>query len=315
MISRDACRRAMLRLAVLCAVLPWPSPAAAQEIRVTLLGTGAPPPIIDRFGPSILVEAAGERLVFDAGRGAVQRLAQAGVPLGEVRKVFLTHLHSDHVVGFPDLWLTAWLIGRPEVPLEVWGPVGTQAMVTHLEQAFAFDIKVRLGEDRPPARGIEVTAHETSGGVVYERDGLKVSAFRVDHMPDAPAFGYKVEYAGRSVVLSGDTRVSDELVRQAGGADLLIHEVAAPLALARAGFTPDRAARIVAHHVTPEQAADVFTRARPRLAVFSHVVPPAATEADLIPPTRARYAGRLELGEDLMVIEIGKDVTVRRPGR
>jgi ribonuclease Z len=286
------------------------------DIRVTLLGTGVPTPVMERFGPSTLVEAGAEKLVFDAGRGVLQRLFQLKIPLKEVRALFLTHLHSDHVVGIPDLWLTGWLVGRPEVPLRVWGPMGTKTLMAHLEQAYQFDIRIRLYDDRPPPQGVVVLAEEITEGVVYEHNGVKVTAFEVDHSPIKPAFGYRIDYAGRAVVLSGDTRFSEHLIQWAQGVDVLVHEViAADLFRARPHGNPERTERIITHHTTAEQAGVVFARVQPKLAVYSHIGPVTATANDLLPPTRKTYAGPLEVGEDLMVIEIGDTVTVRRGGR
>ncbi len=128
--------------------------ASDQSMRVTLLGTGCPPAVMHRFGPSILVEAGDKKLLFDAGRGAMQRLVQIGVRWQDVQGVFLTHLHSDHVVGFPDLWLTGWLIvpGRT-VPLRVWGPSGTAEMMSHIEQAFAYDVHIRQSDEHTSPEG------------------------------------------------------------------------------------------------------------------------------------------------------------------
>jgi ribonuclease Z len=291
-------------------------PAAAQQrgIKVTLLGTGCPPPLMTRFGPSILVEAGGKKLLFDAGRGAMQRLMQIRVRWQDVQGVFLTHLHSDHVVGFPDLWLTGWLIvpGRT-VPLQVWGPIGTTKMMSHIEQAFQYDVQIRQSDEHTSPDGVRILAKDIGEGVVYDEGGVKVTSFEVDHTPIKPAFGYRIDYAGRSVVLSGDTRYSENLIRHAQGVDLLVHEVIAPDSLRRIGLPPDRVKAIVAHHTTPEQAADVFSKTRPRLAVYSHIADPTATAEDIIPPTRKTYAGPLELGEDLMVIEVGDKVAVRKP--
>src|SRR5260370_5039704 len=131
--------------------------ASAQErgIKVPLLGTGCPPPVMNRFGPSTLVEAGEQKLLFDAGRGALQRLTQLKVRWQDIQGVFLTHLHSDHAVGFPDLWLTGWLMapGR-NVPLQVWGPHGTRKMMSHLKQAYEYDIRIRLYNDRLPPEGV-----------------------------------------------------------------------------------------------------------------------------------------------------------------
>jgi len=293
-----------------------PAAANAQEIKVTLLGTGTPVPAMNRFGPSILVEAGGQKLLFDAGRGARQRLAQLKVRWQDVDGVFLTHLHSDHVVGFPDLWLTGWLVGPGrDRPLRVWGPRGTQKMMSKLEEAYDFDIRIRLYDDRAAPNGVLLFVRDINEGIAFERDVLKITAFEVDHSPAWPAFGYRVDSGGRSVVLSGNTRVSQNLIRHAAGVDVLVHEFASPESFQRAGVRPERASSVIAHGVTPEQAGAVFAKTHPRLAVYSHIVQPDAGEQDLIPPTRKSYAGPVQVGEDLMVIEVGEKIDVRRPVR
>ena len=131
-----------------------------QDIKVTLLGTGNPRPVMSRFGSSILVEAGKEKLILDCGRGATQRLYQLKIPFSEITALFLTHLHSDHTVGIPDLWLTGWVMGRT-TPLKVWGPEGTKAMMEHLQQAYAFDIHIRRDVDtKLPGAGAEVIAQD-----------------------------------------------------------------------------------------------------------------------------------------------------------
>jgi ribonuclease Z len=284
--------------------------ARAQDLKVTLLGTGSPQPRMDRFGPSILVEAGKEKLLFDCGRGATQRIEQRKVPFAEVDALFLTHLHSDHVVGIPDLWLTGWIRGR-SVPLRVWGPEGTKEMMSHLEQAYQFDVHMRRDVDEKlPSPGVVVVAKDVEQGVAYENGGIKVTAFAVDHGPVKPALGYRIDFAGHSVVLSGDTRYSENLIRFSDGADVLIHEVIDPEAfrLGNPSASPERVRSVIAHHTTPEQAGTVFARAKPKLAVYSHIVP--GDTADLIRLTRKTYSGPLEVGEDLTSIEIGEKVVV-----
>jgi ribonuclease Z len=290
-----------------------PAAAQAQQIKVTLLGTGCPPPVMNRFGPSTLVEVGDQKFLFDAGRGALQRLTEIGVRWQDVQGVFLTHLHSDHVVGFPDLWLTGWLIapGR-NVPLQVWGPRGTSAMMSHLKKAYEYDVRIRIQNDGVSPAGVSLLVKEISEGVVYDKGGVKITAFEVDHAPVKPAFGYRIDYAGRSLVLSGDTRVSENLVRHSQGVDVLVHEVFVPETLQRTGVPPDRAKNIVSYHTTPEQAGEVFARLKPKLAVYSHICMPTATEQDLLPTTRKTYAGPLQIGEDLMVINIGETIEVRK---
>jgi len=288
-------------------------PRDPNLFRVTLLGTGAPPPVLDRFGPSTLVEAGSQKFIFDAGRGAMQRLHQLGIPFADITGMFLTHHHSDHVVGFPDLWLTGW-IGRPwgrrNVPLPVWGPKGTKQMMEHLPLAFAVDIRVR--SHNYPLDGVKLLPVEITEGVVFDRDGVKVTAFEVDHFAEQlPAYGYRIDYAGRSAALSGDTTFNENLIAHAQGTDLLVHEVTA--ASGSAAESAAQLKRISANHTTPEQAGEVFTRVKPRLAVYNHLLLfGGATAEDLIPATRKKYSGPLAVGQDLLQIDIGESVEARQ---
>jgi ribonuclease Z len=285
--------------------------APLKEIRVTLLGTASGPRVhVSLAGISTLVEAGGERFLFDAGRGFMQRLVQAGFPMNAVTKLFLTHLHSDHIVDVPDLMLTPWS-AAPErkVPLEVWGPDGTRDMMRHLEKAFAFDIHMRRDVDESFSRdGIRVVARDIREGKVYERNGVTVTAFLVTHGLVKPSYGYRVDYAGRSVALSGDTSPSDNLVVFCKGVDVLIQEAIDLDVLRRLVPNPQRMEAIVARHTTPEQAAGIFSRVSPRMAVFSHSPGTAA----IVEQTKRSYSGRVEMGEDLMVIDIGDEVRVTR---
>ncbi len=278
--------------------------------RVTLLGTGAPPPVINRFGPSTLVEVGDEKFIFDAGRGALQRLYQLKLPFGDITGMFLTHHHSDHLVGFTDLWLTGW-IGRPwgkrTVPLKVWGPVGTHQMAEHLPLAFATDIRVR--SHAYPADGIKLESTEIAEGVVFDAGGVRITAFEVDHGGEhLDALGYRIDFRGRSVVLSGDTTFNENLIRHSQGVDLLVHEVTHGMG---AGIERANLERIRRNHTVPEDAGKVFARTRPKLAVYTHLLLfGEATAAGLIPATRPNYDGPLVVGEDLMQFEIGDEVRV-----
>ena len=305
---------------VLCALL-WPLglgggsrlTAQAAPFEVTLLGTGTPRPDVERFGPATLVRAGDQRLLFDAGRGVTIRLTQAGVPLRDVNAVFLTHFHSDHVNGLTDLWLTGWLpaaSGQRSSAFEVYGPTGTREMMTHLELAHAADIRIRVADERLSREGVAIDAHDVAEGMVYERSGVRVTAFDVDHGElIKPALGYRVDFGRRSVVLSGDTRYSTNLAKYAKGADVIVHEVIA-VADGLLPSTPT-AKRIFDHHTTPEQAARLFVETKPRLAVYSHVILGGVTPDDLVRRTRAVYDGPVVAGNDLMVIDVN-DATVRR---
>lgn len=286
---------------------------AEPDLRVTLLGTGNPRPSITRFGPCTLVEAGTHKVLIDAGRGATIRLSQLGLLPAAIEAVLLTHLHSDHVVGLPDLWLTGWIFDRTQ-PLEVVGPSGVRTLAEHLSQAFSFDIHTRRDVDEHlPAEGVRLVTREVSEGeALRTADGLVVSAFVVDHGPVRPALGYRVEFRGRVVVLSGDTRPSENLVRKARGADVLIHEVISVGAEQKLTLLaqPSGIDRVVARHTTTSQAGDIFAATRPRLAVFSHIVPSPVPEEDLMRETRARYSGPLAVGYDLMQIAIGEKIEI-----
>jgi ribonuclease Z len=189
--------------------------------------------------------------------------------------------------------------------------------MANLQKAFATDIRFRTADGIPP-QGIAILARDITEGTVYEKNGVKVTAFEVDHATARPAFGYRIEYGGHSVVLSGDTRLSENLIRFSKGTDLLIHEVAwaKPELLSKS----EAARIIIGFHTTPEEAGTVFARVKPRLAVYSHVVlvttDPAFTEpisAEVLKLTQKTYDGPLEMGEDLMTIDTGDKIDVRRP--
>ena len=306
--------RITVRACALVLAIAVPLRAEAQSMKVTLLGTGSPAPIVERFGPSTLVEAGTEKLVFDAGRGVTQRLWQLNIPLRAVTALFITHLHSDHVVGIPDLWLTGWTApayGQRTTPFRVWGPRGTRDMMSHLRSAYAEDLRIRMEDERLPPRGIAVEATDVTQGLIYQRNGVKVTVFTVDHGPAIrPAFGYRVEYGGRSVVIVGDTRATENVVRFAKGSDLLIY----PMALASSGAPIEPTVRL--HFTSPEDAGRIFERVSSRLVIYNHIIllgDPPPTLQDVRMRTRMTYSGPLEIGEDLMMIDVGEELGVHHP--
>ena len=233
---------------------------SSNGFRVTLLGTGVPIPSPDRFGPATLIEAGDQKLLIDAGRGAAIRLYQLGVPIGRIDALLLTHYHSDHTSGIPDVWLTGWLqshFGTRTKPFRVIGPVGAKVLMENLERAYALDIKIRIADEKLPPEGVAVEVEEFDrDGVIFEKNGVKVIAFEVDHGDVIkPAYGYRIEYAGRVAVISGDTRYNANVIKYGAGADLLVHEVAC----ARPELMQERLHP--AHRRAPCHAA----RGRPRL--------------------------------------------------
>jgi ribonuclease Z len=312
-------------LAIACLSLALASTAHCQtqipDFRVTLLGTGAPPPDPNRFGPSTLVEAGGQKLLFDVGRGVPIRLWQVRIPLRDINATFLTHFHSDHVAGVPDVWLSGWLGGpfaRRRVPFNIVGPVGTNELMSNLERAFAADVRIRVADEGYPVEGVKYVAREfDKEEIVYENSGVRVTAFVVDHGEHIkPAYGYRIDFDGRAVVISGDTRYNENVIKYATGVDLLIHEVAAvrPELLADA-----QVKRVMDHHTSPQDVGRVFSRAKPKLGAYTHLVLLARgnvaplTPDELLTQTRETYEGPVAVGEDLMTFDIGKSgVTIQR---
>ncbi len=291
---------------LLMAIL-WAVPlAAAPVMRVHLLGTGGPELTPDRQGYSTLIETPDDLLLFDVGRGALQRIYEQRINPKRVTHIFITHLHSDHISGLPELWMTPWfLLGRGD-PIEIWGPPGTAAMVAGMRAMYGHDVTHRTNRFNPAA-AIAVKVHELRPGPAYDRGGLRVSAFLVEHADGNPAFGYSIERAGRRVVLSGDTTYTNGLSRASRGADLLVQNVIA--------FSPRLSAMpemqgVLAKLTTPEQAARLFNEAAPGLAIFSHIVkkelPGRAGDDTVIARVRAAgYAGPLAMGHDRDIVEIG----------
>ncbi len=320
-------------LAVVALTMAWvhlmsTGPAVAQqagasdEIIVTLLGTGSPQPLPNRFGPATLVQAGGLTLLFDAGRGVTVRLNQLGVSSGKgINAIFLTHYHSDHVAGLPDLWMTGYMFGpfgSRSKPMRLWGPSeaantqsGAEKVAKGLREAFADDVRIRQTDEKIEAAATQIEARGFHGdGVVFDEAGVKVTAFAVNHGDlIKPSVGYRVDYRSRSVTISGDTKFDENLIRHATGTDLLIHEVFAisPRLVAMPMLKP-----IADHHTSPEQAGTVFSRTKPKLAVYSHFALIEATVDDVVARTRSTYQGALEAGEDLMRFSIGREVTVKR---
>ena len=317
-----ALRRTVAHLGLLAIVLVTPVGSEGQSMRVTLLGTGTPNPHPERFGPATLVEAGSQRLLFDAGRGVTIRLNQLGIPMREVTAVFVTHFHSDHLVGLADLWLIGWLppnYGRRQVPLRIWGPEGLGKITAGMEQAYATDIAIRIKDEALPRSAAKFDVHEYSkAGVIYDHEGVKVTSFEVNHGElIKPAYGYRVDYAGRSVVISGDTRFDQNVIKAAKGADLLVHEV---VAIPEALFAVNPAMkRVEAHHTTAEEVGTVMSEAKPRLGVLTHYVLtsgpgiPPVTKEEVLDRLRTQYSGPVVAGHDLMAIEVGESVSVVSP--
>ncbi|MBI3404551.1 MAG: MBL fold metallo-hydrolase [Acidobacteria bacterium] len=275
---------------------------AKSGMQVVLLGTGFPRPDPERAGPSTAVIVGEKVFIVDAGRGGVQRLAATQLQWKNVGHIFLTHLHSDHIEGLPDLFHTSWMFGRA-VPLELYGPPGTQEMSDAMVKFFAEDIHIRRDlTEMQPAAGATVNVHiAKDGDVVYQDADLRITSFAVDHRPVEFAFGYKFECGGKSVVISGDTRPNENVIKFAKGADILVHEVYLAAHFDRLD-SKEVAARLKSYHTSAEEVGQVATKAGVKTLVLTHLIPADGGEK-FVSEARKNFKGKIIVGKDLLRIE------------
>ena len=280
--------------------------AQAPRTAVVMLGTGTPNADPDRSGPAVSVVRDGRSYLVDAGPGVVRRAAAASrtgfaaLEPQHLKVLFLTHLHSDHTIGLPDVILSAWVLERA-APLELYGPPGTKAMVDHLLAAYAADIRNRVdGLEPANETGYQVNVHEIAPGVVFDDGNVRVTAFAVPHGDWEVAFGYRFDSADRSIVISGDTRASDAVVTACNGCDLLLHEV---YSADRFKTRPPEWQRYHARaHTSTDELALLATRARPRQLVLYHQLYWGTDDAGLVAEVgRAGYARGVVSARDLGV--------------
>lgn len=296
---------ALLAAAVAMGAVPaHPAPAPAARDTVILLGTGMPYPNPQAQGPATVVKVGERIFLFDAGPGVERQMTAAHLPVrnGPLTAVLLTHLHSDHTLGLPDLILTSWVMGR-KTRLRVVGPRGTRAMCWHLLEAWAQDIDVRThGLEHAAPGGERVDVREIDGGVAYDSAGVKITAIPVPHGSWKQAFAYRVDTPRRSIVISGDTAPSPALERAATGVDLLIHEVYPEVRLKpekRPGGE-DWPKYMRSFHTSDRELGALCARAKPKRLVLYHIVRMGGTDQELRAGLRAGgFTGPVSIGKDL----------------
>jgi ribonuclease BN (tRNA processing enzyme) len=291
------------------ALLPATLAGQTSATRLILLGTaGGPRPRRTRSAPAQVIVVNGAAYVIDCGDGVARQMFLAGVPLAALRHVFVTHQHSDHNADYGNLLLIAWTAGL-RARVDTWGPPPLSMMTELFFEMNEYDIATRIADEaRVPLKPL-VVAHElTAGGQLFEDANVRVTAALVDHPPVVPAFGYRFDAADRSIVISGDTRPSDNLIALARGADVLVHEVyydAAAVDRLVAGVqnAPSLKESILSHHTSATDAGRVAHAAGVKTLVLSHFVPaedPAVTDAMWIDAARAQFDGTVVLGRDLL---------------
>lgn len=291
-------------------------PASTHHLRtqVVMLGTGTPIPDPDRSGPAVAVVVDDVAYLFDAGAGVVRRAAAAGrngvkafaparpggQPNPRFAAIFITHLHSDHVLGLADAIFTPWIQGRA-APIDVYGPPGLARLVRSIGDGYADDIQVRTHDPGgPSADGWRAVAHEFEPGLVYRDARITVHAFAVQHVEGLHAYGYRIDTPDRTIVISGDTRQSEAVASACDGCDLLIHEVLSDTAFR--AYPPERQPYHAAAHTLATQVGEVATRARAKLLVLTHVIANGVPDAVVLDEVRSTFKGQVVLAHDLDVL-------------
>jgi ribonuclease Z len=286
------------------------SPSWAQKpksMNLILLGTGYPYPSAERAGPSCAI-VVGERVfIVDAGRGVGMRIAATGISWSSIEAAFLTHLHSDHIDGLPDLFHCTWEFGAGK-PFELYGPKGIQEVANGLLQFYGPDIFIRRDlTEKLPAEGARINVHEIQEGVVYNvPDVVKITAFLEDHPPVKPAFGYRFDAGRHSVVITGDTRPNQNLVRFAAGADILVHEAYVRRSSANSADDDPRWS-IYKYHSSAREAGETAAKAKVKTLVLTHLIPAGATEQDFLDEAKKSFSGKIIVGRDLTNLRLTLD--------
>jgi ribonuclease BN (tRNA processing enzyme) len=300
-------------LAAVCAFIgclalsPSAAQAPASQTKLIVLGTGTPNADPERWGPAVAIVVDNQSYLVDAGVGVVRRAADAAarhqlMPLAarNLRRVFITHLHSDHTLGLPDLMLSPWVLERP-APLDVYGPTGLAEMATHIEAAYRADIDMRLyGLEPQSTRNYRALVHEIAApGQVYEDAHVKVDAFAVPHGSWPEAWGYRFRTADRTIVVSGDTRSSETVVEACNGCDVLVHEVYSAETFKTR--PPAWQTYHASSHTSTTELAALAIKARPKLLVLYHQLFWGTSDEDLVKEVRHGYKGAVVSARDLDV--------------
>lgn len=303
-----------------------PSAELADGLHAYLCGSGSPLPDPERAGPCVAVLAGNDAFIFDAGSGSMRKLLRMGFPIKKVQGVFLTHLHSDHIDGLGELLLQSWIAGERASPTPVYGPAGTDKVIAGITETYSIDEGFRIAHHgtkvaNPAGFGgeahiVAVPDGQPGKALAWQRDGITITAIRVHHDPVKPAFGYRIDYKGRSITISGDTAYAPELAAAAKGTDVLFHEamskdmvreMGAVLARAHQANTAQIMHDILGYHSSPEDAARVAQEAGAKMLVLYHLIPPLPSrfmDAAFLGDAPSRFKGPIVVGRDGLRVDL-----------
>lgn len=298
----------MIKVIIVCLLMLFCAMGAATQqgkTQIVLLGTGTPNADPEHLGPAVAVVVNDTPYVIDSGPGVVRRAAAAarngvqGLAVEKLRRLFITHLHSDHTTGLPDFIFTPAVLDR-DAPLEIYGPPGTKRMTGLILKAYAEDINIRLhGLEPAKPRGYDVRAQDVKPGIIYKDANVTVKAFAVKHGSWKDAYGYRFETADRTIVISGDTAPAESIIEACNGCDVLVHEVYSTTGFARR--PPEWQRYHSSFHTSSRELAEIAAKAKPKLLVLYHQLLWGATKEQLLEEIRRSYQGVVVFGNDLDV--------------
>ncbi len=285
------------------------SNSVADIIKITILGSGTPRINDERFSQSILVEHKEDKFLFDAGRGALIRLYQSNVMPNEIKNIFFTHLHSDHILGFSDILMTGWVYHR-KTPLQIFGPVGTENFVSNTLESFEEDINVRSqAPENLDKNVLKSNVINIYDGFEYEKNGLMIEAFSVKHEPFTHAFGFKIQNSKYCMIISGDTTYSETVLNKARGCDLLIHEIAHASKHTLEKYP--NAKGVISYHTDANQVSRIINAVRPRLTILNHVLSLDGSSDDkILDEVMKNTDQRVVVAKDLMTIDLKDEIYI-----
>ncbi len=273
------------------------------------------------MGISTLIEAGGQKFLFDAGRGVLQRLGESRINIPAVDKVLFTHLHSDHIEGLPGLWMTSWFITKRNQPMQFWGPEGTHDMLDGMRQFMKHDV-INRANPQVRASGVLIQSTEIRAGLIYDANQIRITAIKAEHGDGNPAFAYLFEHDGKKILITGDSTYTSTFAEAVTDADVTVCNVYAPsLALLEhiddyAEPIPTVVRNVSAKLASPEQAARMFRETGAKLGVFTHNIFYDSSAKDIVTRVKAAgFKGDILIASDRQQVYLGNKIEIREPAK
>ena len=277
---------------------------ASDVFNMTFLGTGTPRPNIEKLGPSLLIKNQDQQILIDIGRGTSLRLSQIGNDYSNINEIYISHFHFDHVIGLADFWLTSNLWQKKSDTF-VYGPIGVNAFCKNIMDTYKMDLKYRY-KDRKYSK-LNCLSFKNKKPVLNE-EKISIQSFANNHGHIDNSYGFKIKYKGKNIVYSGDTTLSENVIKNAKGADILIHEI---FASSKKIFKSNKKLREVAStHTTLDQMISVLKQTNPKLTILTHALLFGINENDVLKVIEENYNGDVIFAKDLMSVDIGKEINI-----